>query len=48
MYLNGQMIEKAKSCWASSLGDLSEAANVKLQLTKPIRFFFTEDGKLVS
>ena len=48
VYPNGQMIEKAQSCWASSLGELSESANVKLRLPKPIKFFFTEDGKIVS
>lgn len=46
--MNGDRPEKAQQLWASTMEELNEAAKVKLNLTKPIRFFFTEDGKIVS
>lgn len=47
VYLNGGPSEKAKLCWASNLEELVEEAKKKLDLNKPIRCFFTSDGKLV-
>ena len=47
VYLNGDLPEKAVNCWASSIEELNEAAKLKLHLTKPIKFFFSEDGKIV-
>ena len=47
MYINGQSKLKAQYVWASSLDELNDAAKIKLRLTKPVKFFYTEDGKIV-
>jgi len=47
VYANGQSADTAQYCWASNLEELNDTAKVKLRLNKPIKFFFTKDGKMV-
>lgn len=47
IYLNGDTHEKAMYCWASNMDELNETAKIKLNLTKSIKFFFTQEGQIV-
>ncbi|CAF0796043.1 unnamed protein product [Brachionus calyciflorus] len=48
IYTNGDSPEKAIHCWASNIDELNETAKIKLNITKPIKFFYTKDGKIIS
>lgn len=47
IYINGDTHEKAMYCWASNMDELNETAKIKLNLTKSIKFFFTQEGQIV-
>lgn len=48
IYVNGEPHGKAIYCWASNMSELNETAKIKLNLTKSIKFFFTQKGQIVN
>lgn len=47
VYINGQTQDKAKFFTESRLEVLNEAVKNEFLLNKPVKYFFTCDGKLV-
>ena len=47
IYANGETPDKAIKCWASSLDELIESSKVQLRLNKPVKFIYSQDGKIV-
>lgn len=47
VYINGQTPEKAKYFNESRFEDLNEAVKNEFMLNKPVKYFFTNQGKLV-
>ena len=48
IYANGEVPDKAIKCWASSLDELIESSKAQLRLNKPVKFIYTEEGKIVT